>query len=48
MKRSETAADSHIAFEEQCEPIDSSLEQHERDHPPHNRETLHFADSRGS
>lgn len=27
-----------------CEPIDLFLEQHERDHPPHHRESLHFAD----
>lgn len=36
--------DGHTTFDELCETIDSFLEQHERDHPPHHRETLHFAD----
>jgi hypothetical protein len=36
--------DGHTTFDELCEPINSCLEQHERDHPPHHRETLHFAD----
>ena len=44
MGRPESAADDHTTFDELCEPIDSFLEQHERDHPPHHRETLHFAD----
>jgi len=44
MGRPETAADGHTTFDELCEPIDSFLDQHERDHPPHHRETLHFAD----
>ncbi len=36
--------DSHTTFGELCEPIDPFLEQHERDHPPHHREALHFAE----
>jgi len=36
--------DGHTTFDELCEPIKSFLEQHEGDHPPHHRETLHFAD----
>ena len=36
--------DSHTTFSELCEPIDPFLEQHERDHPPHHREALHFAE----
>ena len=33
----------HTTFDELCEPIEPFLEQHERDHSPHHRETLHFA-----
>ena len=44
MSDSNSAGDGHTTFDELCEPIDSFLEQHERDHPPHHRETLHFAD----
>jgi hypothetical protein len=44
MKRPETTADSRTTFDELCEPIDPFLKQHERDHSPHHRETLHFAD----
>ena len=38
------SGDDHTTFDELCEPINSFLEQHEQDHPPHHRETLHFAD----
>lgn len=31
-------------FDELCEPIHPFLDQHERDHPPHHREKLHFRD----
>jgi len=31
-------------FDELCEPIRPFLDQHERDHPPHHREKLHFRD----
>jgi hypothetical protein len=44
MTNPNNAGDGHTTFDELCEPIDSFLEQHERDHPPHHRETLHFAD----
>ena len=36
--------EGHTTFDELCEPINPFLEQHERDHPPHHRERLHFAD----
>jgi hypothetical protein len=36
--------DGHTTFDELCEPINSFLEQHERDHAPHHREPVHFAD----
>ena len=42
-KRKNTGED-HTTFDEVCEPIKAFLEQHERDHPPHHRERLHFAD----
>ena len=29
-------------FDVLLQPLESSLTQHERDHPPHHRETLHF------
>jgi hypothetical protein len=38
------SGDGQTTFDELCEPINAFLEQHERDHPPHHRETLHFAD----
>ena len=44
MKKPETTADNRAPFDELCEPIDSFLEQHEHDHPPHHLEKLHFAD----
>ena len=44
MSDSSSTGDDHTTFDELCEPIGSFLEQHERDHPPHHRETLHFAD----
>jgi hypothetical protein len=44
MANPEITADSDTTFDELCKPIDSFLEQHERDHPPHHLETLHFAD----
>ncbi len=44
MEKPETIADGRTTFDELCKPIDSFLEQHERDHPPHHLETLHFAD----
>lgn len=36
--------DEHTTFDELCEPINSFLEQHEQDHPPHHREKLPFTD----
>ena len=44
MISSNSAGDGQTTFSELHEPIDSFLDQHERDHPPHHRETLHFAD----
>jgi len=44
MTSSNNAGDGHTTFDELCEPINSFLERHERDHPPHHRETLHFVD----
>jgi len=44
MASSNSAGDGHTTFDELCEPIESFLEQHECDYPPHHRETLHFAD----
>lgn len=44
MISSNSAGDGHTTFSELHEPIDSFLDQHERDHLPHHRETLHFAD----
>lgn len=44
MISSNSAGNGHTTFSELHEPIDSFLDQHERDHPPHHRETLHFAD----
>ncbi len=35
---------SRTTFEELFRPLETSLEQHERDHPPHHREELHFTD----
>ena len=32
----------HTTFDELCGPIQPFLEQHEREHPAHHRETLHF------
>ena len=42
MSSSDSARDGHTTFDELCEPIDPYLKQHERDHAPHHRETLHF------
>jgi len=44
MINSNNVGGDHTTFDELCEPINSFLEQHERDHSPHHRETLHFAD----
>ncbi len=44
MANPETTADNRVTFDELCEPIESFLEQHEHDHPPHHLEKLHFAD----
>ena len=44
MTSSNNAGDGHTTFDELCEPINSFLERHECDHPPHHRETLHFID----
>ena len=44
MTSSNSVENSQTTFDELREPIDSFLEQHERDHPPHHRETLYFAD----
>jgi hypothetical protein len=44
MANPETTADNRATFYELCEPIDSFLEQHEHEHPPHHLEKLHFAD----
>ena len=44
MTSSNNAGDGHTTFDELCEPINSFLERHEHDHPPHHRETLHFVD----
>jgi len=34
--------DTRTTFDELFDPINPALEQHERDHPPHHLETLHF------
>ncbi len=44
MKKPETTAGNRATFDELCEPIDSFLEQHEHEHPPHHLEKLHFTD----
>lgn len=44
MTSSNSVGDGQTTFDELCEPINSFLDQHKRDHPPHHRETLHFAD----
>lgn len=44
MEKLETTEDGHTTFDELCKPIDSFLEQHKLDHPPHHLEKLHFGD----
>ena len=44
MSSPDSGGEGHTTFDELCEPIEPFLEQHERDHPPHHRETLRFAD----
>jgi hypothetical protein len=44
MTNPNNVGDSNTTFDELCEPVNSFLKQHELDHPPHHRETLHFAD----
>lgn len=44
MANQDNTEDGHTTFDELWKPIKSFFEQHERDHPPHHRETFHFID----
>jgi hypothetical protein len=44
MSNPNNSGEGHTTFDELCEPIEPFLDQHERDHAPHHRETLHFPD----
>lgn len=44
MAQPEIPETSLTTFDELCRPIHPFLDQHERDHPPHHREKLHFRD----
>lgn len=42
MAKPSGSGNTPTTFEELFRPLETSLEQHERDHPPHHREVLHF------
>ena len=44
MTNQNNIGDGHTTFDELWRPIKPFLEQHERDHQPHHRETFHFTD----
>lgn len=44
MTKINSSGDKQTTFDKLCEPINPGLEQHQRDHPAHHRERLHFPD----